>query len=219
MKPAHTIDHLSHYIQNNSNLFDSLTIDEIGFRTILSLIFKCNVFKFNDKFFLHQIGIPMGCKCGPSVANLYLFALEKKYLELHPEMKFFRFIDDISIASPTQINKTELCSQFDYLKLNIMEGKVVNFLDLNINHDDFTNKLQFSLYIKPTNNFAYLRTDSNHPSSIFKNIPKSLFIRIRRICSSYTYYLHFSRILIVQLLKRGYNYKLINSVSLSILEK
>ena len=40
------------------------------------------------------------------------------------------------------------------------------------------------MYIKPTNTFSYLLTNSNHPEFIFNNIPKSLFIRIRRICDS-----------------------------------
>ena len=66
--------------------------------------------------------------------------------------------------------------------------------------------MHFSLYIKPTNTFQYLLKDSNHPEFIFKNIPKSLFIRIRRICSDYTDYLYFSRLYIKQLISRGYDY-------------
>jgi hypothetical protein len=88
----------------------------------------------------------------------------------------------------------------------------VNFLDLSIKFDTLTYKLIFSLYIKPTNSFSYLLPCSNHPQHIFKNIPVSLFLRIRRICSSYIDYLHYSRILFVQLLKRGYNNKVISGV-------
>ena len=65
----------------------------------------------------------------------------------------------------------------------------------------------FGLYTKPTNTFQYLVTNSNHPKHIFVNIPKSLFIRLRRICSQYIEYLFFSRKLISQLLLRGYEIK------------
>ena len=59
--------------------------------------------------------------------------------------------------------------------------------------------------IKPTNTFSYLITSSNYPKFIFKNIVKSLFIRIRRICSDFSDYLYFSRLLTFQLQKRGYS--------------
>jgi hypothetical protein len=73
-----------------------------------------------------------------------------------------------------------------------------------------------SLYIKPTNSLSYLKTSSNHPSHIFNNIPTSLFLRIRRICSSFTDYLHFARILYFQLIKRGYDSKFLNGIINSI---
>ena len=50
-------------------------------------------------------------------------------------------------------------------------------------------------------------TSSNHPSYIFRNIPISLFKRIRRICSSYIDYLHHATILTYNLTSRGYNFK------------
>ena len=67
-------------------------------------------------------------------------------------------------------------------------------------------------YIKPTNSFQYLKTNSNHPNSIFKNIPKSLFIRLRRICSEYSEYLAESRELITKLVSRGYNFKTLSKL-------
>ncbi len=74
------------------------------------------------------------------------------------------------------------------------------------------------MHIKPTNTFSYLLSTSNHPSFIFQNIPKSFFIRIRRICSKYTDYLFFSNKLSIELEKRGYNrvkmLKISHSISL-----
>ena len=54
---------------------------------------------------------------------------------------------------------------------------------------------------------------SNRPSQIFKNIPLSLFIRIRRICSNYLDYLYFSSLLIIQLCKRGYDINVVSKIA------
>ena len=98
-----------------------------------------------------------------------------------------------------------LKSSFAYLKLNVVTSKKVVFLDLVINLDQTTCLLNFSLYTKPTCTFSYLLNESNHPNFIFENIPVSLFIRIRRICSSFSDFLYFGSRLIGQLVNRGYN--------------
>ena len=36
-------------------------------------IFNNNFFKFNNLYFQQTIGLPIGCKCGPSIANLIFF--------------------------------------------------------------------------------------------------------------------------------------------------
>ena len=99
------------------------------------------------------------------------------------------------------------------LKLNVNSGLEVVFLDLKIKICKISNILKFSLHVKPTNTFSYLKTNSNHPNYIFSNIVKSLFIRIRRICSDYSNNLYFSRILMSQLLNRGYDFNEIRKTS------
>ena len=149
----------------------------------------------------------MGSICGPSVANIFVYVLEKHWLGIEKPLIYVRFIDDIYILMNKKLDYNNFKNQFLNLVLNIVEADVVNFLDLNISYDQITCKLNFSLYTKPTNTFSYLLTNSNHPNFIFKNIPKSLFIRIRRICTSYSDYLFHSRKLINQLTSRGYSYK------------
>jgi len=95
------------------------------------------------------------------------------------------------------------------LKLNILNGPIVNFIDLNISICILSKKLKFKLFIKPTNTFCYFPTHSNHPSCVFKNIPKSIFMRIRRICSSYSDFLFYCHLFIFQLLNRGYDFILL----------
>jgi len=39
----------------------------------------------------------MGTKCGPSIANVYLYILEIQFLKIHRPLFYSRFIDDIFI--------------------------------------------------------------------------------------------------------------------------
>ena len=129
-------------------------------------------------------GIAMGTIAAPSIANIFLYCIEKEFIYIHRPLCYYRFIDDIFIATRKNFDINILKSSFD-INLNINSDKIVQFLDLNIYFCKYTKRLKFSLYIKPTNTFSYLFTDSNHPNYITNNIPKSLFIRIRRICSNF----------------------------------
>ena len=198
----HALVIISEFIAKN---FVSYHLSSNGFFNLLKLVFENNIFSFNKKFYIQISGIAMGSKCGPSIANIYVYLLEKKFLTIHKPLFYVRFIDDIFVITKKEFEIDLLKRNFVPLKLNIDTNETVNFLDLNICLNYITGKLNFSLYIKPTNTFSYLLTTSNHPSFIFKNIPKSLFFRIRRICSFYDDYLYFSRLLISQLIQRGFN--------------
>ena len=150
----------------------------------------------------------MGSKCGPSIANIYVYLLEKSFLFIHKPLFYYRYIDDILIIVNLNFNIDNLINHFDYLILKCETSSIVNFLDLNISLDLITGFLKFSLYTKPTNTFSFLLYSSNHLSFIKSNIPKSLFIRLRRINSSYFDYLFFARRLISQLYLRGYDLKI-----------
>lgn len=204
IKPEHAIEVISNYIWSQTDLLKLYKLDLLAFKTILKLIFKCNIFSYNGLFFLQKIGIPMGCIAGPVIANTYIYILEKGWVIRNPNLIYYRFIDDIFIASPNMLNINEFKSIFLYLKLNIENCETVVFLDLEISFDTTINKLHFSLYIKPTNTFGYLLPSSNHPKHIFDNIPSSLIKRIRKICSSYLNYLYHSYLLHDRLVKRGY---------------
>ena len=211
IKPIHAVNILTDFISSflNNNDF----ISPLGFKTLLEIIFNNNIFEFEDMFFQQIVGVPMGCKCGPSIANLFLYLIEKSWLNTNSPLVYARFIDDIFYASDTKLDISSFQNHFGYLKLNVIEDTIVNFLDLKISYNSLINKFEFSLYTKPTNTFSYLLPSSNHPSHIFKNIPKSLFIRIRRICTSYIDYLFHARNLYVQLLKRNYDPLKISSIS------
>jgi len=185
--------------------FESSYITTFGFREILKIVFENNIFSFNKKFYKQIRGIAMGSKCGPSIANIYISLLEKNFLTIHKPLLYVRFIDDIFTILRQSFDINILLNNFLYLKLNLVTSKKVVFLDLTIELSQINGSLIYSLYTKPTCTFSYLLYTSNHPEFIFVNIPKSLFIRIRRICSLFSDYLYFGLRLIDQLVSRGYD--------------
>ena len=74
----------------------------------------------------------MGAKCAPSIANLYLSIIEMSYRNINKFDLYNRFIDDCIIICKSDIDINSFCEHFDYLKLNVVCDKNVNFLDLNI---------------------------------------------------------------------------------------
>ena len=107
----------------------------MGSKTILRLIFTCNIFKYKDFAFLQQIGLPMGCICGSAIANIYIYILEREWISLNPDKIYVRYLDDIFIALPTLVNLNFLKTYFLYLKLNIETSSYVIFLDLEKSSD------------------------------------------------------------------------------------
>ena len=210
----HALTVISDFISSN---FNSEYISALAFHEILRLVLKYNIFCYKGKnvitYLIQILGIAMGSICGPAIANIYIYCLEKNFLTIHKPFYYKRFIDDLFLITNPNFDISLLNTAFGYLKLNAVTAETVNFLDLNIYLCKFAGRLKFSLYIKPTNTFSYLLTQSNHPKFIFDNIPKSLFFRIRRICSSFSDYLYFSRILIKQLVSRGYDFHTICKVS------
>jgi hypothetical protein len=201
MNQIHTANTITDFI---TPYLDSFHLNPAGFRALLLLILENNYFKYNSLIYLQKIGIAMGCICGPSLANLYLYIIEIKWLYIHRPIFYGRFIDDIAFMDLTDLDLEDFKSIFGNLELNITSGDTVIFLDLIIQFNDSTKQLKFSLYNKPTNNFGYLLTNSNHPEHIFDNIIKSLFIRIRRICTDYSDFVIASIKLAKQLLQRNY---------------
>ena len=112
--------------------------------------------------FRQKIGIPMGTDCAPFLANLYLYALEFKFLEnlskndIYTARKFsksFRYIDDLLMFNNGKLmNKYKNKIYPKELVLN-KENKLntkCNFLDLNIEikNNCINNKIITSLYDK-----------------------------------------------------------------------
>jgi hypothetical protein len=202
----------SEFFKDKIKIEENGHLDFQGFMLFLKFILSNNYFKFNGKFYKQILGIAMGSSCGPSIAYLFVLIYEKKWLTIHKPLVYKRFIDDIFILLDNFNKIYSLCEAFGSLKLNFVNDKQVNFLDLIISIDPSTNKLTYKVFIKPTNTFSYLSIKSNHPNHIYKNIIKSTFIRYRRICSFLNDFIYMATLVSRQFQKRGYNKKLIYKI-------
>jgi hypothetical protein len=79
-------------------------IDIVAFKWILELVLFNNFLLFDKKYFKQINGLTMGIKCGPSVANIYLFILEKKFLCIYNPFIYNRFLDDIFLCVKLNFN-------------------------------------------------------------------------------------------------------------------
>ena len=91
------------------------------------------------------------------------------------------------------ISFTQNYSQTKNMKSNIkfevhQSVDMVNFLDVSVMMKD--GNISTTVYSMPTDSHLYLTTGSNHPSHIIRNIPKSQFLRLRRICSDTADFVH-----------------------------
>ncbi|KAJ1151578.1 hypothetical protein NDU88_004358 [Pleurodeles waltl] len=158
-----------------------------------SVALKENFFQFETRLF-HQIqDTSMGSTFAPSLACLYMFAFEQRYI-LTPEQPFFtnirlwrRYIDDILVVWK---GSNELALDFtkwvNTLDTNLrfsssISDQEVSFLDLRITLRD--GYLHSSVYHKPTDRNSLLLYNSHHPKSLRDNLPFGQFLRIRRNCS------------------------------------
>ena len=169
---------------------------------LADLVLKNNMFQFNNKFYLQNQGTAMGTKMAPSYAILYMANFEQHALttyRLRPKL-WIRYIDDIFLIWQHGNQELELFVEF----LNTINGTIrftcesdpekLPFLDVTVIRGE-DNKMDTTLYIKPTDAQAYLHYSSEHPATTKNSIPFSQFLRIRKICSKIEdYNYHASRL-------------------------
>ena len=170
-------------------------------RRLILLVLRCNTLIFKNRFFHQVCGTAMGTPLAVNFANLFMAKFEQQllheYERLHKERPavWIRFIDDIFIIWEGNMDGLNKFIKFAncFAKENGYKSSItfkhatsitnVNFLDTTISlQPDGT--LASTLYNKPTASHQYLHQKSYHASHAKNSLPKSQFIRIRRICSS-----------------------------------
>ena len=100
---------------------------------LLEIIFNYNYFIYNDdQIYRKKFGIAMGAFCDPSMANIFVYFLEKEFFKVHKPIFYARFIDDIFINVNEKFGINLLVRSFKNLILNVVSDKKVNFLNLTI---------------------------------------------------------------------------------------
>jgi hypothetical protein len=178
-----------------------------------------NVFEFEGQIYKQVFGTAMGTPLAPSAASLFMGWLEEQLLEKSPvhlkteRETWKRFIDDIFMlwtSSEEDLDSfiTFINNYHPSIKFTSASSESsIPFLDILISLQD--GYLQTDLYSKPTDAHAYLHHTSCHPHHTVNNIPYSLFIRLRRLCSSEENFQVRCDELTDQLKKRGHRTKTI----------
>jgi hypothetical protein len=140
MNHTHTANTITDYIKD---FLDTTHLTAFGLRSLILIILNYNYFKYEEDFYKQLDGMAMGVICGPTLANLYLYILEIKWLNLNKPLVYLRFIDDIFLVIKDKLDIENFVKTFIYLTLNIVTDDIVNFLDLYAMYDKTTKKLKF----------------------------------------------------------------------------
>ena len=130
--------------------------------------------------------VSMGSWDGAEVADLVGLYLLSQLTHLKLNIGLYRD-DGLAVSSLTprlaELEKQKLCKIFQKNGFNITANvnvKNVNFLDIQLDLETDT----YRPYMKPNSTPVYVSKESNHPSSVLENIPKSVNMRLGKISSS-----------------------------------
>lgn len=135
----------------------------------------------------------MGAAIAPNFANLYMGFWEMKFIhnDANPFRPFIsdwrRYIDDIFLLwTGTKSQLEEFVQYINQANANLTFkcefDQEINFLDLHIYKN--VEKLETTLFSKPTDRNTILFAKSQHPRHMITNIPVGQFLRVRRNCST-----------------------------------
>ncbi|XP_041429845.1 uncharacterized protein LOC121397297 [Xenopus laevis] len=162
------------------------------FLALLNIVLRDNYFLFQDNFFLQQQGTAMGSNVAPTYANLYMDFFERTYVYTNSDFVehcqlYRRYIDDIIMLWTGTIESLvafcdHLNSVVPTIKFTIIHDLLrINFLDVWIMKKN--SGLQTDLYKKETDRNSLLHYTSFHPPALKNNLPKTQFMRVKRVVS------------------------------------
>lgn len=191
---------------------------------LITLILRLNTICFGGRFFQQIKGTAMGTPMAVNYANCFMGKFEQELLSSYEEQHgkrpalWLRFIDDVFVVWQGTIEEfnhfIRFCDEFatsKKLKSNIRftsspPSKSAEFLDTRVLvNDDGT--LSTDLYTKPTASHQYLHRNSYHTKHVTSSLPKSQFMRIRRICSRVSDYDRHANAFMEYFMKRNYHKK------------
>lgn len=151
----------------------------------INLVLNNNFFKCKDKCYRQVIGLPMGNKISPILANVVMTKFDEYLSKLNGIIFYKRYVDDTFL-----IYNEEILSGVDILNhanewnkvikftLDGEENRELNFLDLTIIRN--SDKLKFKTYKKKVNSELMINAKSAIPGSIKNNALKNYFLKVFR---------------------------------------
>jgi len=204
------------YWVGNNRLSPSMFTKESIINAVSYLIGNC-YFRFGDRLFRQDIGIPMGSDPAPFFANLFLYHFESSWLKSIKASnntlarKFgnvFRYIDDLLALNDSQSFETyyhDIYPEELQLSKENLDCTEANFLDLHIKIEDgiFTTAL-----FDKRDNFGFDITrlpyrNSNIPCRIFYSSITAECLRICRATSSEIHAIRSIRLLLLRMSNQG----------------
>ncbi len=161
--------------------------------SLIGELCKCTYFKFENTTYKQLKGVPMGSPVSVAIAEIFMHMIETAALTTcsAPSKPVFygRYIDDIIHVTRTE----EEFDQFHHHINNNNGGplefttekeqdKSLPFLDIKITRAG--NKLNFSVYRKPTHTDRYCHPKSAVPHSVLSCTVQCMRLRAQRYCSS-----------------------------------
>lgn len=180
---------------------------------LIQFVLQNNFFSYKDKIFKQLTGLAMGTACAPAIANLYCATKEQSIFKDKKCIYYGRYIDDIFLIY--RGNKEETMLFLDTIKLGPLKitwelsRNNIHFLDVYIY--SINGKMVTSIYRKFLNKYMYIPYSSAHPLSVKKAFIKAERTRIRLLCSEEEDFLKSQRFFFLNLLRRGYPAKLLNT--------
>ena len=210
-------DACAHYLDERKRK----SLETSTLRKLILMVLGKNALRFGDRFFQQIKGTAMGTPMAVNYANLFMGRFEERLLAEYEKETgnrpavWLRFIDDVFIVWKGEEKDFKhfisFCDSFaskHNLKSNIRftsspPSAKADFLDVSVSvNTDGT--LSTNLFVKPTASFQYLHKNSYHVGHVTNSLPKSQFMRIRRICSNLRDYDHHANRFVEHFVKRKY---------------
>ena len=205
------------------------------FRRSLEWCLKGNVFIFNGKYFKQTDGCAMGSPLAPILADIFMnYLLEPKIVRSdHDHLNlqfsghndfdsfsiklFIRYVDDTLVVFDNPGDADRFISYLNSLHPNMrftMEHEVLDrlaFLDLMLIKDRNNNRLEITVYRKPTHSGVFTHFTSFVPYPFKVGLINTLLSRAYRICSNWILFHHEIERLKNMLMMNGYTSQLFES--------
>uniref|UniRef100_A0A803JRB9 Reverse transcriptase domain-containing protein n=1 Tax=Xenopus tropicalis TaxID=8364 RepID=A0A803JRB9_XENTR len=180
---------------------------------LLEMVLTRNYFGFNDEYFIQLQGCAMGANMAPAYANIFMDNFEKIHIFSNTRYQpfihsYMRYVDDTFFLWTGTVDLLNdfliyLNNVHTTIKFTLEVGLTeIHFLDVLVKVTD--SNFVTSIYRKPTDKNNLLRPNSFHPQGLFRGLPKSQFMRIKRIASTNEVYEDESQKMVQKFVEKGY---------------